>query len=239
MGASVAFHLAESGVEDVLLLEAGSFAGGSTSRSAGGVRAQFSDPTNLALAERSLRAFEGFGRRPGASIDLHQVGYLFLHTDPDAWLTAQDAVTRQNAQGIDSRILSIEEAAAKSPAFSMSGVMGATFHARDGYCSPEAVVMGYIAGARRHGATAVTGVRVREIEVCGGEVSAVHTTEGSVATGAVICCAGAWSASVGQMAGVDLPVEPVRRQILVSEPALAEKTNEEKAESILDEVLAS
>src|SRR3954467_15007716 len=77
MGTSAAFHLAEAGVE-VILLERGQLAGGSTSRAAGGVRAQFSDAPNVLLAQRSLEAFRDFARRPGAEIDLHQVGYLFL-----------------------------------------------------------------------------------------------------------------------------------------------------------------
>ena len=84
MGASTAFHLAEAGVTDVLLLEKDSLACGSTSKSAGGVRAQFSDAVNIALGLRSLPAFEQFAERPGGEIDLHQVGYLFLHTDEAA-----------------------------------------------------------------------------------------------------------------------------------------------------------
>src|SRR5439155_24140544 len=80
MGTSIAFHLAEAGVPDVLLIERGALAGGSTSRAAGGVRAQFSDALNIQIASRSLRAFEAFGSRPGAEIDLRQVGYPCLLT---------------------------------------------------------------------------------------------------------------------------------------------------------------
>ena len=82
MGASAAFHLAEAGVADVLLLERGALGGGSTSRAAGGVRAQFSDALNIALGARSLEAFARFAERPGGEIDLHRVGYLFLLTRP-------------------------------------------------------------------------------------------------------------------------------------------------------------
>ena len=77
IGTSIAFHLAEAGV-DVCLLERDQLAGGSTSRAAGGFRAQFSDPLNIAIGLRSIEAFTRFGERPGAEIDLHQVGYLFL-----------------------------------------------------------------------------------------------------------------------------------------------------------------
>lgn len=218
MGASIAFHLAEAGVEDVLLIDQGPFGGGSTSKSAGGVRAQFSAETNIRLGARSLVAFEEFGERPGAEIDLHQVGYLFLHSDPGQFAEAQEAVALQNSLGVESRILTADEAAELSPAVDVTGVIGATFHERDGYCSPEAVVMGYIAGARRHGAVALSGVAAQGIEVVEGSITGVHTSEGFVHTNAVICAAGAWSRSIAQLAGIVLPVDPLRRQIVVSEP---------------------
>ena len=83
MGTSIAFHLAEAGVDDVLLLERSDLGSGSTCKAAGGVRAQFSDPVNIALGLRGLEAFEDFPRRPGQEIDLHQPGYLFLLSTPE------------------------------------------------------------------------------------------------------------------------------------------------------------
>lgn len=218
MGASVAFHLAEAGVPDVLLIEQDDFAGGSTTKSAGGVRAQFSDPANIAIASRSLAAFERFGTRPGAEIDLRQVGYLFLHTDPVAWAQAQEAVDLQRSMGVASRLLTADEAAELSPPADARGVLGATFHARDGYCTPEAVVRGYVKGARELGATAVNGVRVTAIETSGGEVTGVVTDAGRVTAPTVICCVGAWTAPLAATCGIDLPVVPLRRQVIVTEP---------------------
>jgi sarcosine oxidase, subunit beta len=218
MGASAAFHLAEAGVGDVLLLEKDSLACGSTSKSAGGVRAQFSDAVNVALGARSLPAFEAFGTRPGGDIDLHQVGYLFLHTEPEAWAAAQDAVAMQNALGVGTRLLGADEAARLSPAVVTADVLGATFHGRDGHCSPENVVQGYARAARELGATVRTGVEVTGVTVSGGEITAVKTSAGEVRTPVLVCTAGAWSRRVGEWAGVDLPVDPLRRQILVSEP---------------------
>lgn len=217
IGASVAFHLAEAGV-DVLVVERGELAGGSTSKGAGGVRAQFSDPVNVALGARSLAAFERFAERPGAEIDLHQVGYLFLHSDQGQAARAREAVALQNAMGVDTRLLDTDEAARLQPAVDMSDVILATFHPRDGHCTPESVVRGYASGARAHGATLRTGVDVLGIEVSDGRVRAVATSAGRVPTSSVVCCAGAWSRAVGAMAGVDLPVTPLRRQALVTEP---------------------
>ena len=218
MGASIAFHLAEAGVRDVLLLEKGDLAGGSTSKAAGGVRAQFSDPVNIALGMRGLDAFEDFPRRPGQEIDLHQPGYLFLLTDPEQVAVYEQSVALQNAMGVPSRMLTASEAAALSPGVDMTDVLAASFHVRDGYCSPESVVMGYASGARRHGATVRPHVAVTGLDVSAGQVSAVHTEHGTVQTGSVVCAAGAWSQAIGEMAGVHLPVLPLRRQILITEP---------------------
>jgi sarcosine oxidase subunit beta len=218
MGASAAFHLAEAGVTDIVLLEKGDLAGGSTSKSAGGVRAQFSDAVNIALGARSLPAFEQFGARPGAEIDLRQVGYLFLQTDPAGLAAAEKAVALQNSMGVPTQLLTADEAARLSPGVVTDDVLGATFHPRDGYCSPESVVQGYAKAARELGATIRTGIEVTGIERSGGEITAVTTTAGTIATGGVVCVAGAWSKAVGEWVDVDLPVEPLRRQILVSEP---------------------
>ena len=108
MGASAAFHLAEAGVTDVLLVEADQLSCGSTSKSAGGVRLQFSDEINIALALRSMDAFERFAERPGAEIGLQQVGYLFLLTDPADVTAFEKNTALQNSMGVPSRMISAE-----------------------------------------------------------------------------------------------------------------------------------
>ena len=195
MGASIAFHLAEAGVSDVLLLEKGDLAGGSTSKAAGGVRAQFSDPVNIALGLRGLAAFEDFPRRPGQEIDLHQPGYLFVLTDPEQVAIYEESVALQNRMGVPSRMLTPQEAAALSPGIDMTGVLAASFHARDGYCSPESVVLGYASGARRLGAQVRPHVEVTGIAVDDGRIVGVETDHGTVRTDTVICAAGAWQST--------------------------------------------
>jgi sarcosine oxidase subunit beta len=217
MGTSVAFHLAEAGVRDVLLLEQAQLGSGSTCKAAGGVRAQFSDPVNIALGWRGLAAFEDFPTRPGQEIDLHQPGYLFLLTTPGELDVYTESVALQNAMGVPSVMLTPEQAAALSPAVVTDDVLGAAFHARDGYCSPESVVLGYATGARRHGAAIRTGVTVTGIERSGDDIVSVQTDQGTVRTTTVVCAAGPWSAQIGDFAGVSLPVSPLRRQILITE----------------------
>ncbi len=154
---SIAFHLAEAGVTDVLLLETDALGSGSTSKAAGGVRAQFSDRVNIELGARSLRAFESFGSRPGGEIDFQQVGYLFLLDDPETVAAFERNVALQNELGVPSRLIEPRQAATLSPLISTDGLLAAAFSAQDGHCTPEAVVLGYATAARALGARLLTG----------------------------------------------------------------------------------
>jgi glycine/D-amino acid oxidase-like deaminating enzyme len=218
MGVSTAYQLAAAGVTDVVLVDADSFGAGSTSKAAGGVRAQFSDPINIRLARRSLRTFETFTEQFGQEIDFHQVGYLFLLDSPADVSSFEAAVRAQNELGVPSRMISVEDAARLSPLISTDGLLGASFCPTDGYCTPESVVLGYATAARRLGARLIPHCPVTGIQARDGRITAVVTARGQVSTGAVICAAGPWSRQVGEWAGVDLPVTPLRRQVLVTEP---------------------
>ena len=109
IGCSIAFHLAEAGV-DVVLLERDSLGAGSSSKAAGGVRAQFSDEVNVRLGQRSLDLLADFGRRPGYEIDLDRVGYLFLLSRPDDVAVFERSVRMQNSLGVPSRLISVDDA---------------------------------------------------------------------------------------------------------------------------------
>ncbi len=217
MGASAAFHLAEAGVS-VLLVEKAELASGSTSKAAGGVRANFSDELNIAMGARSLDLLADFGNRPGQEIDLHRPGYLFALTTPEDVATFERSTELHHKFGVESRMLTPEEAQEISPLLNIEDVLAASFTPNDGYCTPESVVMGYASGARRHGATVVTNVEVTGITVEDGKIVSVQTTEGDVRTSAVINTAGAWSPQIGAFVGLDLPVTPYRRELLITEP---------------------
>lgn len=218
MGVSAAFHLAEAGVRDVLLVERDALGSGSTCKAAGGVRAQFSDALNIQLGLRSLEAFERFGTRPGQEIDLHQVGYLFLLSTPDEVAAFEASVALQNSLGVPSRMLEPAEAQRMSPLIALDGVLAAAFSPTDGHCTPESVVLGYATGARRLGAKVLTQCAALDVETAGDRITAVVTDRGRVETGTVVCAAGPWSQAIGEMVGVDLPVTPLRRQILFTGP---------------------
>ena len=217
MGASTAFHLSESGVS-VALFEANELASGSTSKAAGGVRANFSDELNIALGARSLDLFSRFLERPGYEIDLHRPGYLFALTKSEDVTRFEESTELQRSLGVESRMLSAQEASKISPLLSEEGVLACSFTPNDGHCTPESVVLGYAQAARKLGATVKTGVRVTGIDHSGGEINAVSTSAGRVETKAVINCAGAWSPEIAKMVGLDLPVTPYRRELAITEP---------------------
>ena len=217
IGTSVAFHLAEAGV-GVCLLERDELASGSTSRAAGGFRAQFSDPLNIAIGLRSIESFARFGERPGWEIDLRQVGYLFLLDRDEDVAAFEESVALQNELGVPSRFVTLEEARALCPLAGLEGVLAATFGPLDGHASPEAVVHGYAAGARAHGATVRTRSAMTGIDLEGDEIRRVRTAHGTVETGTVVCAAGVWSSGLARMVGLELPVEPVFREVGFTAP---------------------
>ena len=218
MGLSTAYHLARAGVTDVVLIEKNEFGSGSTCKAAGGVRAQFSDAVNIELGARSLKTFETFKATFDQEIDLRQVGYLFLLEKPEHVEAFEKNVALQNEMGVPSRLIEAAEAKALSPLISTEGLLAAAYSPTDGHCTPESVVNGYASAGRRAGARLVRNCAVTAIESSGGSLMQAVTEKGTIATDAVICTAGAWSKELGAMVGVDLPVEPLRRQILTTEP---------------------
>jgi sarcosine oxidase subunit beta len=218
MGTSIAFHLARAGVRDVVLVERDELASGSTSKAAGGVRAQFSDALNIQLGARSLQAFERFEQDTGYDIGLHRVGYLFLLSTPEDVAGFEASVRLQNALGVPSRMIDPAEAQRLSPLISTDGLLAAAFSPDDGHCTPESVVHGYASAARAYGARILRHNDVTGIELHGDRITAVTTTLARITTGTVICAAGPWSRAIGAMVGVDLPLVPLRRQIAVTEP---------------------
>jgi glycine/D-amino acid oxidase-like deaminating enzyme len=218
IGTSIAFHLAEAGV-DVCLLERDQLASGSTSRAAGGIRAQFSDPLNVAIGMRSIEAFTRFGERPGAEIDFQQVGYLFLLDREEDVAVFEASVALQNELGVPSRFVDAAEVFELCPLAGLEGVLAATYCPLDGHASPEAVVQGYATGAREHGATVLTGCSVTGIRLEGAGIRGVETKLGPIATETVVCAAGVWSPDVARSIGIELPLEPYLREVGFTGPA--------------------
>jgi sarcosine oxidase, subunit beta len=213
IGTSIAYHLSEAGVRDVLVIERDCLGSGSSAKPLGGVRATFSDANNVLLGQRSLAAFEDFEERFGVGIGLHQVGYLFLCRTPAELAAVEASAQLQNALGGDSRMIDPEAAYALNPFLEPSCLLGASFSPRDGYAEPARVVAGYAAAARRLGVTFAEHTEVLDADPVTGGGHHLRTQHGGVRADTVVIAAGAWSTRIGAMFGVHLPVEPVRRQI--------------------------
>ncbi|AOR36546.1 sarcosine oxidase subunit beta [Streptomyces fodineus] len=218
MGASTAFHLAEAGVADIVVVERGELGCGSSGKPIGGVRAQFSDPLNIELGSRSLRAYQEFPRRPGAGIGLDIVGYLFLLDSERQAGDFAAGVELQNGLGVPSRMIGPDEAQRLCPYIRTDGLVAAAYSPTDGHARPGLVVQGYAQAAARAGVTLATHTTVLGIDTAGNRVAAVRTSHGRIACSTVICTAGAWSARIGDMVGVSLPVRPVKRQLAFTVP---------------------
>jgi len=219
MGASVAYHLARCGITNVVLVEREPALGaGSTGRNAGGVRHQFSHEANVRLSLESIRLFEHFEEEIGYPLDFHQDGYLFLLSSPASAASFARGVEVQTKLGVDVVWLEPDDVAEHAPGVAVDGVHAATFCARDGIADPHGVTQGFANAARRAGVelwldTAVTGIRILD-----GAVAAVETTRGEIATRTVVNAAGPWAKQIGALAGVVLPIEPLRRHIFIAQP---------------------
>jgi sarcosine oxidase subunit beta len=218
MGASALYHLTRSGCRDCLLVERETLGSGSTSKAAGGIRAQFSDELNIRIALECIRRYERFAEEPGGEIDFKQWGYLFLLTTDRDVEAFKRSVALQQSLGVPSRMIPPDEASAIVPPLRVDDVLAATFCPLDGYATPEAAVQGYASAAAARGATIVQGCSAARILVEGGRVVGVETDQGRVATGRVILTAGVWSRELGLTAGLDIPVTPEPRHVFFTQP---------------------
>ncbi len=203
LGTSVAWHLRRLGVARVVLVERHTLASGSTGKAAGGIRTQFADELNVRIALRSLDELE---RMEG--IGFRQYGYLFLLDREDDVARFQEALALQHRLGVPSRELSVDEARELVPQLAPEGLLAATFCELDGYATPEAVVHWYARGLDVRQGWAVTAIDTR-----GSTITGVETSRGRIATDTVVCCAGVWSAEIGAMVGLDIPVRAERRLV--------------------------
>ncbi|MCA1646316.1 MAG: FAD-binding oxidoreductase [Chloroflexi bacterium] len=219
MGVSTAYHLAARGQTDVLLLERSELLGqGATGKCAGGIRHQFGTEINIRLSLESIQMLERFEVEPGHPIGLHQCGYLFLLTRPADVAAFARNVGLQRQLGVPTEWLTPEDICRRLPLLRTEDVLAGTFFGRDGLCDPSSVVAGYAAGARHLGAWLRTGIGVTGVRLLGERVVAVITTGGEVQTDCFINAAGPFAADIGTMLGLQLPITPLRRQMLVTTP---------------------
>ena len=217
IGASIAYHLARRGARDVVVLERDLVGAGSTSKAAGGIRVQFATRVEIEFSQRGIAFFERFEDEMGVPCDFHQEGYLFVVTDEATLARFRTNVALQRSLGADVRIIGPDDARALVPSLVVDDALAAVWGPADGYASPNDVVQAYAAQARARGVRILEGTPVTGIRVEGGRVAAVDTPAGAIATRLVVNAAGPWAPLVGRMAGLDLPVDPRRRHIFVTD----------------------
>ena len=220
VGSSVAYHLAQAGCTNVLVIEREAHQGkGSTGKSMGGVRAQFSTPVNIQMSRYSIDFFSRFDEVVGHPADYRAHGYLFCATSESHLAYLKANRERQIALGVSNvEWVSPEEIQAIVPQLRTDDILGGTFCPTDGFVDPHSVMMGFMLNARERGARLWLETQVTGIEVENDQIAGVVTSRGRVATRVVVNAAGAWAAGVAEMAGADLPVEPLRRQLVPTEP---------------------
>jgi glycine/D-amino acid oxidase-like deaminating enzyme len=219
VGASAAYHLAAAGAGHVLLLERAEQLGtGSTGACAGGFRHQFSSRINIQLSLASIPMITGFQEEHGIPLDVSQDGYLFMVRSGESWGEFLEAVELQRSLGVEVDVLKPADVPSLIPGVDLDGMLGATFGPNDGIADPSGLTLGYATAARRAGAEITTGVEVLTIEVAGDRVGGVSTSGGHVSAPAVVNAAGPWAGRLAATAGIELPLEPIPRQVVVTGP---------------------
>ena len=225
IGLACACSLATRGVS-VTVCEKSTLGAGSTERSAGGIRTQFSTPVNVELSKASIDVWDDFETEFGVDIAYRRPGYLFLARTEATARAFRENVAMQNDLGVPSEFLSPVQAKAHCPALVTEPFVGATYSPTDGFADPHLALEGFRQAASEAGAeirtkTPVTDVLTRQERSAGDEpnrVIGVETPEESIQADIVVNAAGPWAAQVAKMAGIDLPITPKRRQVAVVEP---------------------
>ena len=225
VGLASAYYLRQRGVE-VTVCERSNVGAGSTERSAGGIRTQFSTRVNVALSLASIEVWERFEETFGIDLDFRRSGYLFLARESETAEGFRENVAMQNDLGVDSEFLEPEAAREHCPGLRPDRFLGATYCADDGFADPHLALQGFADAARESGAeirtkTAVTDVRLEDVDGDDADdprVVGVETDDGRLDADFVVNAAGPWARRVASMAGLDLPVAPRRRQMAVVEP---------------------
>jgi sarcosine oxidase, subunit beta len=219
VGSSIAYHLTAAGCKNVLVIEHETAQGkGSTGKSMGGVRAQFSTPVNIQMSLYSIPFYASFEERLGHPCGYRPQGYLFCATQQRHLDYLRANFERQIALGLkDVRLVSGGEIRSMFPQLRGDDIVGGSFCATDGFVDPYSAMIGFMTWACDHGAklwknTQVTAIRRN------GAVEAVETTRGPIASRTVVNCAGPWAAEVAAFAGINLPVQPLRRMLVPTEP---------------------
>jgi sarcosine oxidase subunit beta len=220
VGSSIAYHLTAAGCKDVLVVERESAQGkGSTGKSMGGVRAQFATPVNIQMSLYSIPFYASFDERLGYPAGYRPQGYLFCATNEKHLAYLRTNYQRQVALGLkDVRLVRADEIRSLFPQLRSDDIVGGSFCPTDGFVDPYSAMTGFMSWTIDHGAKLWKHAEVTGIRHDARGVWEIETSRGTIASRKVVNAAGPWAAGVAKMAGINLPVEPLRRMLVPTEP---------------------
>ncbi len=218
IGCSTAYHLAKEHKADVVLLERGRLTCGSTFHAAGLVGQLRASAAITQLLKYSVELYATLEGETGLATGWKQNGGLRLANNQQRWTEIKRQATTAHSFGLEMNLLTPKEAAALWPLMDTSDLVGAAFLPTDGQANPSDITQSLARGARMHGARMLENVTVTDIAVRHGRVAGVVTTQGEIACEKLVICAGQWSRDIGRLAGVNVPVQPVQHQYIVTEP---------------------
>ena len=214
MGCSILYNLAARGITNTVLLEKDVLASGSTSRSQAILRMHYSNEVTTRMAWESLKVFRDFDELIGSPSGFVRTGY-FMIVDGKDRRALEENVAMQRLVGVDASVVSAEDVMEIAPQLSVGGDEAFAYEPESGYADPYSVTSGYARRAREMGAEVRMNTPVTDIEVTGGKVTAAVTSEGRVATSTVVVAAGPWSGPLLAKVGVDVPLRPLRHQVIM------------------------
>lgn len=217
IGCSTAYHLARDHKAEVLLLEQGKLTGGSTWHAAGLVGQLRSSASITQVLKYSVDLYKQLAEETGLETGWKMTGCLRLATNEDRWTEYKRLATTAQSFGMDMELVSPSEVKAMWPLMDVSDLVGASWLPTDGQASPSDITQSLAKGARMHGAKLMEGVRVTGFVMEGGRITAVETNQGTIACEKVVNCGGQWARQVGAMAGITVPLQPVKHQYIITE----------------------
>jgi sarcosine oxidase, subunit beta len=208
VGAPAALCLAKAGYKTLVIDDSASVGQGSNKRAIGGVRATHSDPAKIRLCLRSIEIFRTWEEVYGDDIEWVTGGYSFVAYREQEETTLKTLLARQKSLGLNIDWYDRDALLEIVPSLNPVNLLGGTYSPEDGNCSPLLALHAYYTHACRAGADFRYNEPVTGLLIEGGKIRGVQTAQGEYAAGVVINAAGAWARKIGQMAGLDLPVNP-------------------------------
>ena len=218
LGTSAAFQLADAGHTDVVILDRGALASGTTPFAAGQTSYLSTDKVALEFGTYCIEFFENFEAKTGHAIDFHQVGSMRIALTEKYVPDLQGRIDAAKSICHEVELVDPARASQMVPTLDLNDAAGILVIPRDGWVEPKSVAVAYAAAARDRGVFIATGIEATGVTVTDGAVKAVTTSQGTIETEWVVLAAGAWTRQFGQQLGLNLKTVPVRHQAYVTAP---------------------